>query len=516
MKELRPNQFLAPLASPALLRPGRVHRALFTAALGVFAPSSVGYAAGSPPPPATAASSAPLTLSEALETALHKNPQAASAAATAAAVAARVGQARSAWLPQVSIGGSVRGDYSYQSGTSADRESARTFRYSSQLQLNQLIYDFGRTGGRIAAAGASAQAASEDADTVRAQVALSVVTSFFGVLQAEALHEVALRNMDQQRQRQLQADSFFRIGTKPEIDVLIAKTAVSQAELQLTQARNNILLARTQLVQALGVPEEDWQQWLTRSIAVDEHAPPSLEQSSPQIPGQAPAVPDQMLDETLKQRPDYQSLRQRMLQAEQQVRVAKGDYLPQLSLGATAGVSGLVNTLDIPNGAATNGLASPTHGEPALSLGGSLSLTWPLFNGLQTVYAVREAEAQLRVSRANLEVMRLQVRSQLQQALIQIQNARESVQAALSLQFQADKQQQMASGRYKAGVGNAIELGDSQISATSARAQRVNAEYSLALARANLQWQLGQLVPRQSRPSSDNTSEAPRLSSQQP
>jgi len=151
-----------------------------------------------------------------------------------------------------------------------------------------------------------------------------------------------------------------------------------------------------------------------------------------------------------------------------------------------------------------------------LSLGGSLSLTWPLFNGLQTVYAVREAEAQLRVSRANLEVMRLQVRSQLQQALIQIQNARESVQAALSLQFQADKQQQMASGRYKAGVGNAIELGDSQISATSARAQRVNAEYSLALARANLQWQLGQLVPRQSRPSSDNTSEAPRLSSQQP
>ena len=74
----------------------------------------------------------------------------------------------------------------------------------------------------------------------------------------------------------------------------------------------------------------------------------------------------------------------------------------------------------------------------------------------------------------------------------------------------------MASGRYKAGVGNAIELGDSQISATSARAQRVNAEYGLALARANLQWQLGQLVPRQSRPSSDNTSESPRLSSQQP
>ena len=96
--------------------------------------------------------------------------------------------------------------------------------------------------------------------------------------QAAALHEVALRNMDQQRQRQLQADSFFRIGTKPEIDVLIAKTAISQAELQLTQARNNILLARTQLVQALGVPEEEWQQWLTRSIAVDEHAPPSLEQ----------------------------------------------------------------------------------------------------------------------------------------------------------------------------------------------------------------------------------------------
>ena len=141
---------------------------------------------------------------------------------------------------------------------------------------------------------------------------------------------------------------------------------------------------------------------------------------------------------------------------------------------------------------------APIRGEPGFSLSGLLTLTWPLISGGQTVYAVREAEALLIVAQRNLDALRLQVRGQLLLALFQVATARESFAASQRLLQQAELQLAMASGRYQAGVGNAIEVGDAQVAATTARAQRVGAEYTLASARANLAWQLGRLIDTRS------------------
>jgi outer membrane protein len=49
----------------------------------------------------------------------------------------------------------------------------------------------------------------------------------------------------------------------------------------------------------------------------------------------------------------------------------------------------------------------------------------------------------------------------------------------------------LAEGRYQAGVGNVIELGDSQVALTTAAAQEVQAIFNLATARAKLLQALG-------------------------
>ncbi len=452
-----------------------------------------GPARGWAEPVAASSAERPLALTDAIALALRAHPQAASAHATAEAAVARIGQARSAWLPQVNSVTSSSGNYSYQTGAAEGRESAQTLRYSSQLQLSQLIYDFGRTGGNIDAAKAGARASLNDDQTVQTQLALGAANSFYASLQAEALLEVAQRNLDQQRQRQAQAESFFKIGTRPEIDVLIARTAVAQAELQLAQSRTNVGLARTQLVQALGVPESEWGALLSRRLST-ELAAPLPEEPLNLGPNNSAQVDDTLIDEVLKDRPDYRALRERLTQTEQNLRSTRANYFPQLAVGATASVGGLVNTIDIPGSAATTGLTQPIRGEPLLAVSGQVSLIWPLLSGLNTVYAVREAEANVRVARANLDAMRLQVRSVLSQALVQVVTARESVRAAESLVKQAELQLQMAVGRYKAGVGNAIEQGDAQLAATTARGQMVQANFGLAMSRATLLWNLGRLV----------------------
>ena len=49
----------------------------------------------------------------------------------------------------------------------------------------------------------------------------------------------------------------------------------------------------------------------------------------------------------------------------------------------------------------------------------------------------------------------------------------------------------LAEGRYQAGAGSVIELGDAQFGVVSAAAQQVAAEYRLAIARAQLIFALG-------------------------
>lgn len=444
------------------------------------------------------AAEAPLSLNEAVETALDHSPQALAARWNAEAVKARVGQARSPWLPQLNNTTLVRGDYSYQTGTEPGREELRNLRYSSSFQLNQMIYDFGRTSGRIAGAEAAARAAREDAEATRAQLALSAMNSFFTVLQNEALREVAQVNLEQQGRRLQQAESFFKIGTRPQIDVLMAQTAVAQARLQLVQAQGNVQTARAQLLQALGLPEGEWAGWIGRPLAPMLPAPLPVESavSAPQPGGPPAAIAETVVEEALAQRPDFLALKQRVEQAEQVVRATYGDYLPTLSLGASAGVSGSVSGVAVNTVGGVTRTDVPTQGQPGFSVSGNLTLNWSLFSGLSTVYAVREARALRNAAQANLDALRLQVRSQLQQAALQVITARQSVDAASTLAVQADKQLDQARGRYNAGVGNSIELGDAQLASTQAHAQQVQAEYGLAQARANLMWQMGRLVSR--------------------
>jgi outer membrane protein len=451
---------------------------------------------------AAPALAAPLSLDEAVATALARSKTVLGASENARAAAARVGQALAPWLPQLSSVSLVRGDYSYQTGLQAmegqtTAPGSGSMRYSSQLQLGQMLYDFGRTSGRIAAASAGARAAEADADTTRAQAALQAATGFYSVLQAEALRDVSQRNVEQQRQRLQQAESFYHIGTRPEIDVLIARTAVKSAELELVKAQNNIWVARAQLLETLGLDSQDWPVWLKRPLAAPDSRALGIETADLfEAPERAA---ESLLEEALSRRPEYRAQRQRVEQARQQLSAIRADYLPQLGLSGSASLAGnLVSSSSGNVGGITVGgtvLQASAGQSPTLALSGVLTLSWPILSGLSTVYQVRESRAQLAAAEASLEALRLSMRSQLYIALSQLGTARRSLEAAQALSEQAGKQRDMARGRYKAGVGNAIELGDAEVAALQAEAQRVQAESALGLARAAVRWQLGLLVP---------------------
>ena len=104
---------------------------------------------------------------------------------------------------------------------------------------------------------------------------------------------------------------------------------------------------------------------------------------------------------------------------------------------------------------------------------------------------VREAEANAAGAVAQLDILRQQIRLDLDQARLAVRAARESVGAAQEALINARERLRLAEGRYETGVGSVIELGDAQVALTSAAAQAVQADDRLATARAQLLHALG-------------------------
>ena len=97
---------------------------------------------------------------------------------------------------------------------------------------------------------------------------------------------------------------------------------------------------------------------------------------------------------------------------------------------------------------------------------------------------------------ADLKVMEQNVYLQVKQAFVNLKNAQESIPiTALSLKH-AKEQFELASGRYKAGVGDAIELKDSEITYRNARLDYLAALLQYNVSVADLERVIGAKLPK--------------------
>ena len=133
-----------------------------------------------------------------------------------------------------------------------------------------------------------------------------------------------------------------------------------------------------------------------------------------------------------------------------------------------------------------SGLDVTTQALPGLLVSGTVGLTWPVFTGLSTVYAVRDARAQFALAEETNRDAAVAPGAQPVSALLQVLTAWLTVEAVVAVANQAKKQpSRMADGVIGAGVGNAIELGDaSRITIQAQQAQRASADFALAQQRA--------------------------------
>lgn len=405
------------------------------------------------PQAATVAPGEVLTLERAVAVALSRHPAVLAARSAVDVYVSRIGQAKSDYLPRVDFsGGYTRGYTARQSG--AFTRSGSYDSYTGKFTGSQNIYDFGRTSSRVDIEKYNTESSRSDLEDTIEQVVLNLKQAWFGLLQAQRNRAVAEETVGQFRQHLEQAQGFYEVGTKSKFDVTKAEVDLSNANLNLIRADNAVRIAKVTLDNAIG---------LTGSPAY------TIEDTLSFQPYEVAL--DDALQKAFQARPDLQSIIARKKAAEQSIRYAATDYYPYLIGKADFGWTG-----DFPL-------------DNEWTVGAAINI--PIFSGFETKYRVQEAKANLRILDSDEESIRQAITLDVQQAFLNLGEARQRISTAELAVRQAAENLDLANGRYAEGVGSPIEVTDALVNYSNAKTGYNQALYDYKIAAARMDRAIG-------------------------
>jgi outer membrane protein len=399
-----------------------------------------------------------LSLSECIEYSLNNQPTLKAAQWGAQAGSWRETQAASPYYPQIS----ASTGYSESHSLGGAFGESVTKSYTSTLSVDQLLYDFGKTGNAYDAAKWGARSSQREMDRTVLEIVLNVKQAYFALLQAKQLVLVEQKTVEQSESHLKQAQAFFHAGSKPRFDVTRAEVDVNTARLGLINAQNNVRIRTIALNNAMGADPG-------KAIDIDDSFPKSVE-----VP-----VLDKAQDESLKNRPELLKADADIEAAKARVSAEESNYLPTLSAnGAYNWANGTQDMGEI------NGI--PLQGNVQNSWNAGVILSVPLFQGGLTRGRVGEARANLMVLEMQRDATRQSILLEVNQSYADLESAKVRIDVMESSLQKARESLEIAQGRYEAGIGPYIEVTDAQLSAVHAETDYIQAQYDYQLSVARL------------------------------
>ena len=409
-----------------------------------------------------------LTLARAIEIGLKNHPNISAGIGTVRVNEARIGEARANYYPQINLtetysrigpvsSGSttvVNPGSTGASGTSTS-SSGPFDQYTSSAGLSQMVFDFGKTSNQVRIQSLTTDSARSDLASTMDQVVLNIKQSYYDLLQAELNRDLLKEIVKQFQDHLRQAQGFYETGKSPKFDVTKASVDLSNSQLNLIKAENQVRLVRVTLNNAMGIPS----------------APPYTLKDTLSFTKFNLSF-ENALDKAYLQRADLRSIVAKKEAAKESISLAKKGYTPTFSGSANYYYTGTGFPLN-------NGW----------NMG--VNMVMPLFSGFSTTYQVAEAQANVSVLTANELSLKQDIFLQVQQAYLNLRQADESISTAELAVKQAEENLGLATGRYRAGVGNPIEVADSVAALSTARQAYIAALHDYKVATATIEKAIG-------------------------
>ncbi len=305
---------------------------------------------------------------------------------------------------------------------------------------------------------------------VKNDLILAVVTNYLTVLNSQDLLTAAMQQLDISKQQLDIEQKFFDVGNRTLADLSQAKSQVATAELNVTNAQNQVDLAFLNLAQLLerdpAIPFE------VEKPAVNDVATVNTAYSAAEVYKSASVnFPDIKLAE----------LRKLVLQKE--IDIAKSGYYPSLNLqtGLNSGYS-------------NRSFGNKTFGDQIQDnfnqfVGFGLSI--PLFNGYSARSAVRRARINLQNGEVNEQIAKNNLNKVINQAVYDLRAAEKRYYSAQTA-FQSSRDAfNVIEQRYAVGLVNSLDFNLAQTNLNKAQFDQIQARYDLIFRSKVIDYYLG-------------------------
>ena len=437
---------------------------------------------------AVAAEAETLTLDDCIRRALGHNTQVRLAEQGLRRSAADVRSARANRLPNVNAtllnftrsrtGPSVRiqenptGEVDPVSGRRIFREETTQIpginrnSFSLSASLSQTLYD---GGNRRHAHHAARQQHSSTETALRAQRATTVFTvqqRYFELLKAQDLVEVQREPLKLSEKRVEEAKARLEVGVGVRADVLRLQVASGNAQADLINADQGVVLARANLNHIMG-----------RAISEPLTPAPTAETDPAFDLGKTPLPA--LMERALANNPDIQRLQYAELASDHELSSSRAAWHPRL-----------------------NGNLSYSRNNEVFDrvyqdldqnyrMNASMTLTYNVFDGGLRSASIARSRIALENARMNLDEHRRQIALFVETAKLELERLDKITEINARTVELAQEDLRLGEESYRIGRGTLLELLDAQVSFTQARSTQVRTRRDLAVARADLERLVG-------------------------
>ncbi len=341
-------------------------------------------------------------------------------------------------------------------GFALPRKAGPFTTFDARASLTQSVVDLAAIR-RYQAARASIQAAGEEGEAARDQVARQVAAQYLAGLRAAARLEAAEADLRL-------AESLLQLASNQKDAGTGTAIEVTRARVQSAQARQGLLLAQTGLRQALLE--------LQRAIGLPLDTPLRLT-GTLDLAAPGETSPERAVQTALATRADLKAQLRREEAARLTHSSVRLERAPSLAAFADYGSIG---------SGLTDAFPTRTYG---------VALRIPIYDGGRRDARRGESLTQYEQERIRTADLRRQIELEVRVALDELDSARQQVEVASEGLAQAEAELEQARRRYAAGVANSLEVTDAQTRLARARDNRIAALFLYNRARLDLLGALG-------------------------
>jgi outer membrane protein len=328
------------------------------------------------------------------------------------------------------------------------------------ITFTQEVFDFGRIAAQRAAGDALVDVEKQTADAVRLDIDFGVEEAYFSVLAAKSVVTASDEAYERSRVHRDLAKAGVTSGLRSPIELTRAEADLTRFDVGRIRARGGVSVAQAVLSAAMGAPD------------------PAIDVTGEALhPADMPALADAIARAEAHDPVLLEALAQ-LRASEERTRAIGAELRPDLfATGTFSGRAG---------GAPPTSGGTPSGGGwvpdvPNWDIG--LVLSWPMFDG--TIAARRDAaRAHQDVRHDEIDVAREQEIERVRGTYVQVQVARSALVALENQVTAARANYDQADARFRAGIGNAVELADAEAVRTDAEIQLALGVFELARARA--------------------------------